>query len=270
VSFAAGDLFMGETLVKNMARTAGIDIFSVDYDLAPYARYPTTPLQMLGAWIYLTKELRYDPSQIYIGGDSYGAFATMVFNRYMRDVYPLLDVEKSGGKAPPTPGLVLISPWLHNTGENFASREANVKYDIITMAYANWGIDGLGVGPKYAKQVPIPPNNPWISPVEMSVEEMAELPPLFVTNGGIETLLDEGKLLVEKARKAGVSVEHLIEVSLHCCRFGSSIMLTNPSRSLQPGQTHDYGTSPAEVAVAKKAYRRMKTWFNNIEAKRTA
>ncbi len=266
VSFAAGDIFMGETLVKNMARTAEIDILSLDYDLAPHGAYPTTTLQALGAWLYLTKELHYDPSQIYIGGDSYGAFATLAFNRYMRDVYPLVDPEATGGKPPATPGLALYSPWLTQDNDAFPSRQANVKYDIITMAYANWGLDGLGIGP-WCKSNTFKSNDVWISPVDMSLEEMKELPALFVTNGGIETLLDEGKLFVQKARKAGLTVEHVIEVGIDLTSSSPREPADSVS-SLQPGQTHDFGTNPAEVAAAKKHYRRMKTWIANIEAKR--
>ena len=248
VSFQAGDMFMGDCLAKNLARTAGIDVFTVDYDLAPYARYPTTCLQALGAWLYLVRDLRYDPSQVYIGGDSYGAFSTLTLNRWMRDVLPLLDQTEFGGKPVATPGLILLSPWLHNDdeGQLFPSRKNNTKYDIINLNYGKWGTDGLGTGPKYIKTLPLPTSDPWLSLINMDQVEIAELPPLFVGNGGAETLLDEGKTLVEKARKAGVHAEHVVA----------------------PGQAHDFYTAPSEVPVAKGHYRRMKLWIAEVEAKK--
>ena len=248
VSFHAGDIFMGDCLAKNLARTAGIDVFTVDYDLAPYARYPTVCLQTLGAWLYLVRTLHYDPSQIYIGGDSYGSLATLVLNRWMRDVLPLLEQTEFAGKPVATPGLILLSPWLHmdDEGQIYESRKFNRKYDVIGKHYTNWGTDCLGLGPKYIKTLPLPTSDPWLSVVNMDQTEMADLPSLFVANGGVETLLDEGKTFVENARKAGVFVEHAVA----------------------PGEVHDFYALHSQIPAARTHYKRIKQWIADVEAKK--
>ncbi|KDN53605.1 alpha/beta-hydrolase [Tilletiaria anomala UBC 951] len=248
VSFAAGDMFMGDTLAKNLARTANVDILSVDYDLAPYARYPTTVLQTLGAWLYLTRDLGYDSSQVYVGGDSYGGFTTVLFNRWMRDVWSHLPAELTKGQSGKQPGLLLLSPWVTIENEDFASRAVNLKYDIITAAYSNWGTDCLGIGPQYIKSLPISTKDAWLSPVHMEPDEFAELPPLFVHAGGAETLLDEGRMFLDKARQAGVDAEWLVS----------------------PGMHHDMGTNPALIPESKVVWRRVKLWLADLEDKKSA
>lgn len=271
VSFSAGDNFMGATLAATLARNADVDVLTVDYDLAPYAKYPTTLLQLFSAWLYLVVDVGYDPSQIFIGGDSYGGFSTLLFNRYLRDVWPLLDppsaesvslahpaqspqwvaerVDKltallGGGtvrRPPPTPGLVLFSPWLHilDDGTIFRSRATAMKHDIVTMQYMHWGTDALEVTHKHIKSNSLPATSPWLSPFYISAEELAALPAVWLGNGGAESLLDEGTEFVRRARLAGTDVEHHV----------------------RPGMPHDFWSIPFEINNAKKDYALLKPWI---------
>jgi acetyl esterase/lipase len=52
-----------------------------------------------------------------------------------------------------------------------------------------------------------------MSPLSWSTETFKSLPPMFVTNGGIETIKDEGCEFVALAKAQGVPVEHIIMVS---------------------------------------------------------
>jgi acetyl esterase/lipase len=108
VTFSAGDAFMGETLASNLARSSNIPVFSVDYNLAPFAPFPVPLVQALGAYLHLTDTLGYKPEQIFIGGDSFGAHLTIQLERYLRVEMPAIrgDVEKQGAVAP---GLLLLS-----------------------------------------------------------------------------------------------------------------------------------------------------------------
>lgn len=50
----------------------------------------------------------------------------------------------------------------------------------------------------------------WISPCCWSAKLVSRLPPVFVSNGSIETLFEEGREFVVKAKKLGVQVEHYV------------------------------------------------------------
>lgn len=73
----------------------------------------------------------------------------------------------------------------------------------------------MQLGPKYKDRCSLDLLDPWLSPVYKSLEEIAQLPPMFVGNGGIEVLLDEGKEFVRKARQAKNDVTHVISVRAH-------------------------------------------------------
>lgn len=57
---------------------------AVEYILAPESKFPGSLVQALAAWFYLTRELGYHPSQIILGGDSYGGELALAFSRYLR------------------------------------------------------------------------------------------------------------------------------------------------------------------------------------------
>lgn len=212
VTFSAGDMFMGITLAANLARTSGIPVFSVDYNLAPFAPYPIPIVEALGGYLHLTEKLGFRPEQIIVGGDSFGAHLTLSLERYLRLEGPKIkgDLEKQG---PNMAGMLLLSPWLSAINAHYMSRPNNLKYDIITMDYGDWGVREMQVGPEYEKRCSLSLVDPWISPSNKDIEEMKELPPMFVANGQIEVLVDEGKEFVEKAKKAKADVTYMQAVS---------------------------------------------------------
>ncbi|PWY96885.1 hypothetical protein BCV70DRAFT_144465, partial [Testicularia cyperi] len=53
VTFNAGDLQMGQNLGKNLARVTGVDVFSLDYNLAPFAPCPVQLYQALSGYLFL-------------------------------------------------------------------------------------------------------------------------------------------------------------------------------------------------------------------------
>lgn len=237
VTFSAGDLFMGEILASNLAKSSKLPVFSVDYNLAPYAPFPIPLVQALGGYLYLTDTLGYRPDQIFIGGDSFGSHLTLALERYLRLEMPEIrgDVENQTAAAP---GLLLLSPWLSTLNDPWKSRPANLGSDIITLTYGDWGVESMQLGPKYEKRCSLDLLDPWLSPVYKSVEEMAQLPPLFVGNGGVEVLLDEGKEFVRKARQAKADVTHVIT----------------------PFQPHDFYTLPFALPHSRKVYTQFGHW----------
>lgn len=212
VTFSAADIFMGITLVNNLAKTSKIPVFSVDYYLAPFAPYPVPVVQALGAYLYLTEELGYRPDQIFIGGDSFGAHLTLSLERFLR-----LELSKikgdTEGQGDIAAGLLLLSPWLSAINGQYQSRPNNLKYDIITLDYGDWGVREMKIGPKHEKRCSLNLEDPWLSPVNKDLDEIKQLPPMFIVNGQLECLVDEGIEFVAKAREAGADVVHTVVVS---------------------------------------------------------
>jgi acetyl esterase/lipase len=235
VTFSAADIFMGVTLAGNLARSSKIPVFSVDYYLAPFAPYPVPIIQALGAYLHLTKELGYRPDQIIVGGDSFGAHLTLGLERFLRLEGPKIDPESQSSYFA---AILLISPWMSAVHAHYLSRPNNLKYDIITLGFADWGIDAMQVGPKYEKRCGLSLVDPWLSPINRREEEIKTMAPMYVVNGQLEALIDEGVEFVEKARSAGADVTHHIEVSrnrrlreemeadIHCFSCSHSLFMT--------------------------------------------
>jgi acetyl esterase/lipase len=51
----------------------------------------------------------------------------------------------------------------------------------------------------------------WISPIQWSSDLIKKLPPIFVSHGGEETLVEEGVEFVQKAKKNGVDVTYHVK-----------------------------------------------------------
>ncbi|KAK0549288.1 hypothetical protein OC861_004486 [Tilletia horrida] len=242
VTMSAGDPFMGDALAKHLSRAVDIDLFSVDYNLAPSAPFPVPVLQGLGAWIYLTRVLRYRPQDIIIGGDSFGSFTTLNLARFLRLEFRGLEGEPTQAKGAEVPaGLLLLSPQLLME-HDFPSRENNQHTDIVGLWYADWGRDAQMIGPKFVTTNKLDLSNPWLAPVYLPPIEYAKLPPMFVANGEVEVLVDEGKELVSRARKAGVPVEYHVS----------------------PLNVHDYFTLHGELPAAMETYALIKKWLRTL------
>ncbi|SPO28519.1 uncharacterized protein UTRI_04916 [Ustilago trichophora] len=250
VTFNAGDLHMGQNLAKTFARTAGIDVFSVDYNLAPFAPSPVQLYQAVSAYLYLVNELGYSPEQIYIGGDSHGAWMTLQLERYLRSFKHLLSNDPDSFKIP---GLVLLSPWIAPEDLSFKSREKNVGQDIIALAYEEWGVEAQGL-----RKLPFPLSDAWNTHSNKTIAELAALPPCFIANGGGETLLDEGTHFANLLRKAK---------NLPTSTSSQKIVLSPGELNCKvvhhvyPHQVHDYFTVDTEISKAAKTYKQIGTWI---------
>lgn len=78
---------------------------------------------------------------------------------------------------------------------------------LVTERYVSSGLKAL-----QTNALPRP-DDPWISPSVWDSQTLSRLPPVIVTNGGVETLLDEANTFIRRARQSKVKVEHFILVS---------------------------------------------------------
>jgi monoterpene epsilon-lactone hydrolase len=172
------------SLVFGLATRSRAPAFSLDYRLAPEARFPAALDDALAAYRQLLADGT--PAQsIVISGDSAGgglALATLVALRDAGDPLP------AGG--------LLFSPWT-----DLGASGASIR--------TNDGVDPMFSGPAIGRAAKLylgdtPATHPYASPV---YADLHGLPPLFIQAGSTEVLLDDARRVAETARSAGVSVE---------------------------------------------------------------
>lgn len=166
-------------------------VYCPDYRLAPEHRFPAAVDDAVAAYRLLLDE-GIDPRHIVIAGDSAGgglALATLIALRE--------------GGAPLPAAAVCLSPWtdLAGTGESLVTNT-----DRDAMFY--------GDGVRQASRVYLgdtPPEHPLASPL---YADLTGLPPLRLYVSECEVLRDDSTRLVERARKAGVTAELVMEPDL--------------------------------------------------------
>jgi len=157
----------------------------VDYRLAPEHTLDESRDDILNAYKWLIMVKNIDPKLITIAGDSAGG------NLALRTLIEIRDLNL------PAPACgVLISPWADLTLSQ-PSFTANAKYDVF--------LNELILDVVLTKYPPWRNHNPKLySPLHM---DLTRLPPLFITTGTYERLIDENTALVEKLKQSGVETQ---------------------------------------------------------------
>lgn len=164
-----------------------------DYRLAPEHPFPEGLEDALAAYEYLLDE-GFEPNDIAFAGDSAGGGLCLA---------TLLALKDKGIALPAA--VAVLSPWtdLALTGESYTK---NAKACVSPEGSAQQ-CSGLYVGEN-------DPKNPWISPL---YGDLSGLPPLHISAGSEEILLDDAVRFAEKARQAGVDVTLVVGEGLcHC------------------------------------------------------
>jgi epsilon-lactone hydrolase len=180
--FIGGSVYTHRKMFGHLANAAGCRVFAVDYRLAPEHLFPAAHDDVFGAYEWLTRQ--FDASRIAIVGDSAGggmAVATAL--------------RAGDAKMAMPAAIVLFSPWLDMTvsGETFASNREKDPF------FKREGVEML------TRMVlgSADPRDPRCSPI---FADLRGLPPTYVQVGGDETLLDESRRFVERAKHAGADV----------------------------------------------------------------
>ena len=194
--FVLGSIESHDGVCRELARSAGAVVVSVDYRLAPEDPFPAAVEDAISAtrWVLANAEsLGIDPEAVAVGGDSAGGNLAAVAAQALR-------------KAPRSPAFQLLFYPVTDFTRPGASHRFFGEGFLLTKASMDWFEENY-----------LPPasrRDPRASPIFAT--DLSGLPAAFVLTAGFDPLRDEGRAYAEAMRAAGVDVEHLCaEGSMH-------------------------------------------------------
>ncbi|KAL2809593.1 Alpha/Beta hydrolase protein [Aspergillus granulosus] len=183
-----------------------INIFSLEYSLAPEAKFQIQLDEVTAAYRFLVEEKQIDPTRIMVFGESAGGHLALSL---------AYNLQQQGM---PRPGkLALISPWVNlaNSGASFATNEDKDSLDKRDLDQCVdrllGGSDGML---KFADYVNFaaPLSTPRASAGECKGVRWSQvLPPTWVTVGGNDVFLLDVSDFVNNAKGDGVHVDLRVE-----------------------------------------------------------
>jgi len=186
--FVVCSLDSHDAMCRNLCGGSGAVVVSVDYRLAPEAKFPAATDDCLLATRWAAEraaELGADASRIVVAGDSAGANLATVTAIRVRD---------EGG--PKLAGQLLIYPVTDYHSPGTASYSENAEGYGLSRAGMAWFWHHYLADPKDAM-------HPHASPIRANLKG---LPPALVFTAEYDVLRDEGEDYAHKLREVGVDV----------------------------------------------------------------
>jgi acetyl esterase len=177
-----------EGVCRELANESGCVVVSVDYRMAPEARFPAAPEDCYAATRWVAEnagEVGIDASRLAVGGDSAGGNLAAVVSLMARD---------RGG--PALRHQLLVYPVTDHSFST-ASYQENAEGYMLTREMMKWfwghylGPDGDGA-------------HAYASPLR--AETLGGVPPAHLITAEFDPLRDEGEAYAERLRGAGVAV----------------------------------------------------------------
>lgn len=181
--YVAGNLTSYHLLCGTLSEISGMRVLMPEYRLAPDYPFPAGLEDTLSTYAWLLAN-NIDAEKIIIAGDSAGGGLVLATTLAIRD------------EGRPLPrGLVCLSPWTDLTFSG-KSHETNAAKEVILHP------DNLRLwAEKYLRFAD--PRTPHISP---AFADMHNFPPMLIQVGSDEALLDDARMVAERAQAAGVDV----------------------------------------------------------------
>jgi monoterpene epsilon-lactone hydrolase len=183
-------------LAAHLAAACGCSLLSVHYRLSPEHKFPAAINDCITAYKYLLTDLRYQADKIIVSGDSCGGG--------LSTIVPLALI----GRGLPVPAAsVALSPWYDLENTDGGTMDSNAENDVLSTKpfvrkLTGYYVDGNTVGAMRSDSL--------ISPLLASDEELAKVPPHWISVGGYDTLRDHGERMA--ARLQGLGVEAILEI----------------------------------------------------------
>jgi acetyl esterase len=183
-----GDLYTHDGLCRSLSAAAGCAVLSVDYRLAPEAKYPVPVEDSYAALLWIVANagrLGIDRRRIAVGGDSAGGNLATVMALLARD-----------RRGPALALQVLIYPVTDHDLDTVSYRENATGY-VLTRDAMRWFWDHYLAHEAQRRE-------PYASPLR--APSLAGLPPALVITAEYDPLRDEGEAYAARLRDAGVPV----------------------------------------------------------------
>jgi epsilon-lactone hydrolase len=191
--YVSGSCSDHRSLVARIAKSSQVNVLLLQHRLAPEHPYPAAVEDMLDGYRWLLEQ-GFAPAGIVLVGESAGGGLCLATLLAIRD------------RGLPLPArAVAMSPWTDLTlsGE---SHRTKAKVCLSPPGMAEVCVKHYLAGQD--------PRHPWASPL---YGDLHGLPPLLISVGEYETLLDDSTRFAAKARAAGVDVTLRVgEGMIHC------------------------------------------------------
>lgn len=189
--FTAGSLASHDRICRALANRSGCTVAAVDYRLAPEHRFPVGIEDAYAATTWVSEHaaaMRVDPARLAVGGDSGGGtFAVSV---------ALLARDRGG---PRIAFQYLVNPGGLDYDYTRPSCTDNAEGCFLTMDLVRW-IEGEYFADPADKEQPLAALNEGA--------DLSGLPPAIVQTAEHDPVRDQGTVLVQRLRDAGVTVQH--------------------------------------------------------------
>jgi acetyl esterase/lipase len=189
-----------QRLLRDLVVGSGQTAVFVEYTPLPEAKFPTQLEECYAALKWIAghaRELDVDPERIAVAGNSVGGNMTAALALMAKDrrgpkiSYQVLLI-------PATDASVDTASYLEYGTGRFLSRD-----------FMKYGWDLYAPDAKTRE-------NPYVSPLRASIEELRGLPPALVITAENDPLRDEGEAYARKLKAAGVSVDAVrVEGTIH-------------------------------------------------------
>jgi len=204
--FMAGTLDCYRHVVEALSRASGMAVLAIDYRLAPENPFPAGLDDGVAAWTWLLghgPKGEGTPRAAFQAGDSAGGHLALALMLRLRDEHKPLPM-----------AAAVFSPGADFTGSAPSMTDRADIDPTFSREKLDW-VAGIYVGDG------TPLTHPYVSPY---FGEYAGLPPFLIQTGEREVLHDDGKRVVEKARKAGVDAHFetlpgLVHATEYWCHF---------------------------------------------------
>ncbi|MET4421048.1 alpha/beta hydrolase [Bradyrhizobium sp. RT3a] len=183
-----GDFENHKRLLRDIVVESGQPAVFLQYTTLPEARYPVQMNQAYAALEWTAKhaeELGADPSRIAVAGNSVGGDMTAALTLMAKD-----------RKGPKISYQALLWPAT-DAGVDTCSYERFANNRFLTRAFMKYGWDLYA--PTKAER-----DNPYVSPLRASLDQLNGLPPALVVTDENDVLRDEGEAYAHRLQDAGV------------------------------------------------------------------
>ena len=184
--WVTGNLESADGTARHLSVEAGCVVASVDYRLAPEAKFPVPLDDRFAATQWIAdhaKDMNVDPNRIAVGGDSAGGNLAAAVS---------LRARHQGG--PPLAFQLLVYPVTSRDYDTASYRENGDGYALTT--------DDMKWYWNHYLSSDADASNPYAAP--MAAKDLSGLPPALVITAEFDPLRDEGEAYGQKLQAAGV------------------------------------------------------------------